>query len=224
MKHLILVLIAAILFAGCGSSTKLINSWSDKESTPKQYEKMAVAVLFPNSSNRYVTEQAVVEQLKEKGIVAMPTYDLFPLAGRAGEIVKLMEDSEAIKTKVKTKVKENNIDALMIITVFNKTTEERWVNDRGPGIGGTGYYGTPYAVPGAYYDYYAYSFGTIYDRGYFVDDVTYFVECNLYDVASEKLLWRAQTKSTNIESVEEEAKVLAYIVAKQLINKKVVEL
>jgi len=133
-----------------------------------------------------------------------------------------MDDSDVIKKKVIEKVAENNIDALMIITMFDKTKEERWVNDHNYAMGGTGYYGTPYGMRGGYYDYYYYSMGTIYNTGYYVDDVTYFIECNLYDAKSEKLIWRAQTKSNNPKSVEEESKVLAYIVAKQLLNKKVI--
>ena len=222
MKQFSFLMLALSLILTSCSSTKLINSWSDKENTPQAYNNIGVTVLFPQSSSRYITEHNVVDYLNEKGIKAMPTTDVFPLAGRLGEITKAMDNSDEIKKNIIDKVAENNIDALMIITLFDKTKEQRWVNDRGFGFGGTGYYGTPYAVGGAYYDYYYYSMGTIMDRGYYTDDVTYFVECNLYDVASEKLIWRAQTKTTNPESIEEESKALAYIVVKQLLGKKVV--
>ena len=224
MKHAtFLLLFVCFLISSCGTSTKLINSWSDKENTPKKYENIGVAVLFPNASSRYITEHNMVDYLNQKGIPSMPTTDVFPMAGRLSELTEVMDNSDAIKKRVIEKVAENNIDALMIITLFDKTKEERWVNDRSYMMGGTGYYGTPYGVRGAYYDYYYYSMGTIYNDGYYVDDITYFIECNLYDAETEKLIWRAQTKSNNPKSVEEESKALAYIVAKQLINKKVVE-
>lgn len=223
MKRLIFAFFtASVLLTSCGPSTKLINSWSDKENTPQEYENIGVTVLFPQSSSRYITEHNVVDYLKEKGIKAMPTTDVFPMANRLGEITKVMDNSDVIKEKVISKVAENKIDALMIITLFDKTKEQRWVNDRGFAMGGTGYYGTPYGMGGAYYDYYYYSMGTIMDRGYYTDDITYFVECNLYDVASEKLIWRAQTKTLNPTSIEEESKALAYIVVKQLMGKKVI--
>lgn len=223
MRQLTIVfLLASILFTGCGPSTKLINSWSDEDNTPKSYDNIGVTVLFPDASSRYITEHNMADYLKEKGINAMATTDVFPMAGRLNEITKVMDDSDVIRKKVIDKVTENNIDALMIITLFDKTKEERWVSDRNLAMGGTGYYGTPYGMRGGYYDYYYYSMGTIYDQGYYVDDVTYFVECNLYDAKTEKLIWRAQTKSTNITSIEEESKVLAYIVAKQLVTKKVI--
>jgi hypothetical protein len=217
------LLIAVIGLSACSPSTKLINSWTDKEHTPNSYENIGVTVLFKDPSNRYITEHSIVDQLKEKGLNGMPTVDVFPMAGRLNEITKVMDDSEVIKKKVIEKVAEHNIDALMIITMFDKTKEERWVNERNYMMGGTGFYGTPYGMRGGYYyDYYAYSLGSIYNDGYYVDDVTYFIECNLYDIKSEKLVWRAQTKSKNIQSVEEESKALAYIVAKELLSKKVV--
>ena len=74
-------------------------------------------------------------------------------------------DSEVAREAVINKVKENNIDALMIVTLFNKTQEERWVNNNNFSWGGTGYYGTPLGLHGSYYDYYAYSIGTIYNDG-----------------------------------------------------------
>jgi hypothetical protein len=88
-------------------------------------------------------------------------------------------------------------------------------------MGGPGYYGSPYAG-GAYYNYYAYSIGTIYNDGYYVDDYTYFLECNLYDVASEKLLWTGRTKTVNMESVEDEAIYFSEIVIKDILKKKVI--
>lgn len=223
MKQVLgLLLLASVFITGCGPSTKLINSWSDKENTPKQFDNIGVTVLFPSSSSRYITEHNIVEDLKKKGLNAMPTTDVFPMAGRLNEITQVMDDSDVIRKKVIEKVKENNIDALMIITLFDKTKEERWVNDRSYMMGGTGYYGTPYGMRGAYYDYYYYSVGAVYNDGYYVDDITYFIECNLYDAETEQLIWRAQTKSINPTDIEEASNALAYIISKQLLTKKVV--
>lgn len=223
MKHLTFAFILlSFILTGCGTSTKLTNSWVDKENTPKHYNKLAIAALTPSDPNRYVTERAIVDKLKEKGISAIPTYEVLPMAGRIGKMKQELGDSEAIKKMVQKKIKENDIDALMVLTVFNKTTEERWVNDRNYHMGGAGYYGSPFGYTGRYYDYYAYSFGTIYNDGYYVDDVTYFIDCNLYDVASEQMIWSGNIKIKNLVSVEEEADVLGYIIARELYDKKIV--
>lgn len=215
-------LIAIVILTSCGSSTKLVKSWSDKEITPVSYEKMGVAVLFPNQSNRYVIERAVAEKLQKRNINAQPTYEIFPFAGRFGEFTK-DKSPEAVKKIIVDKINENDFDGFMIISLFDQQREKRWVSDHNFRMGGTGYYGTPYGMAGTYSGYYYYSMGTFYDDGHYVDHVTYFLECNLYDVQSEKLVWHAQTKSVNIDSVEEEAQKFAELVGHELIFKKVIE-
>lgn len=216
----LLLFLSIITISGC-SSTKLINTWSNKELTPTHYDKIGVAVLFKDRSNRYITERAVVDQLKKRDLKAMPTYDVFPFAGQFKEFTK-DKTPEAINKIIVDKINENNFDGFMIITMFDKTQQERWVSDRSFMAGGPGYYGTPYAMAGTYYDYYYYSLGTVYDAGRYVNEVTYYLECNLYDVKSEKLIWRAQSKSVNIQSVSEEAEKLADLIGRQLITKKII--
>ncbi len=226
MKKLqILIAIFLVVLTSCGPSTKLVSSWSDKENTPKHYDKIGVAVLFHDNANRYITERAIVDNLKARGINAVATYDIFPFAGKMGEIMEAQGDNspEAIRKVIVEKVTENNFDGFMIVTLADKRREERWVNDRSLYPGGMGYYGTPYAVPGTYYGYYYYSMAGIYNDGHYVDQITYFLECSLFDVASEKMLWRAHTKSVDVESMEKETERLADIVGYQLKNKKILE-
>jgi len=217
----ILLILISILFVGCGPSTKLVRSWINEEDTPKSYEKLAVVAILPNTSSRYLIERAIVSDLKDDGIKSIPTYEIFPLAGRLGDLGDIIKDKEELKKRVVQKVEEHNIDALMIISVFNVEKEQRYVSDRNYMMGGTGYYGTPY-MHGAYYNYYAYSIGTVYDTGYYVDDITYFMECNLFDVASEELLWTGRTKTVRMESVEEEAIYFSEVVVKDILKKKVI--
>lgn len=227
----VIILFSIILFVSCGPSTKLVRSWVNEEDTPKSYEKLAVVSLTPNTSSRYLIERAIVEDLTNDGIKAIPTYEIFPMAGRMSELPELIKDGKKLKKLVKAKVEENNIDAIMIISVFDIKKEQRYVSDRKVTMGGAGYYGSPYyglgyygsaGMHGSYYNYYAYSVGTIYDNGYYVDDFTYFLECNLYDVATEELLWTGRTKTVNMKSVEEEAIYFSEVVIKEIIKKKVI--
>lgn len=228
------ILIITILIAACGSSTKLTSSWKNKDMGTNHYEKIAVVAITPNNSSRYLIERAMAKDLTAQNLKAIPTYEIFPFAGKMGEVVSKSENPEALKARIKSKVNEHDIDALMIVALLDQEKEERYVNNNSFYMSGTGYYGTPYmgtaavgiGVPyayGAYYNYYAYSAASVYQSGYYVEDVTYFLECNLYDVANEELLWSARTKSVNISSVEEEAVKFADLVVKDLISKKVVE-
>jgi len=225
-------LLFSIFFAaGCGSSTKIVGSWSDKEHKSIHLEKIGIAALTPNTSGRYLIERALVSDFKAKSINAVATYDTWPLAGRIGEHPEIFKDSEGLKNLIKAKVAEQDMDGLMIITLIDKQTAERYVNNSnfygGPGYfggvygppGSIGYYGRAY---GAYYNYFAYSAGTIYDTGYYVQDVTYFLEAKLFDAKNEILLWTARTKTTNLSSVENEAIKFSELIVKDILAKKVI--
>ncbi len=237
MKKLsIAFLLISILFVGCGPSTKLVRSWANEEVEAKTFEKLAVVALTPNTSSRYLVERAVVKDLKDDNIKAIYTYEIFPMAGKLDQLGDLVKDKETLRKKVIAKVEENGIDALMIISVFDIEKEQRFVSDNNYAGGAAGYYGNPYAMGGmgyygssymvggrhSYYNYYAYSVGTCYTDGYYVDDFTYFLECNLYDVATEELLWTGRTKTVNMESVEDEAIYFAEVVVKEILKKEVI--
>ncbi len=237
MKKLsIAFLLISILFVGCGPSTKLVRSWANEEVETKTFEKLAVVALTPDASSRYLIERAVVKDLKDDDIKAIYTYEIFPMAGNIEQLGDLIKDKEELRKKVITKVEENGIDALMIISIFNIEKEQRFVRDNNYAVGAAGYYGNPYMMGGmgyygnsymvggrhSYYNYYAYSVGTCYTDGYYVDNFTYFLECNLYDVNTEELLWTGRTKTVNMESVEEEAIYFAEVVVKKILKKEVI--
>lgn len=235
MKHLVkscVIFVSAIFLVACSASTRMVGTWNNKEMINNQFEKVAVTAIFSNTSNRYLVERAIVKDLTNASIKAVPTYEIFPFAGKVGEVLAKSENPDAIKERIKRNVEEQNIDAIMIITLLDKQKEQRYVQDYNNNyfMGGTGYYGTPMVVQGAammpisygaYYNYYTYNLGVAYQSGYYVDDISYFLECNLYDVAKEKLLWSGRTKSLNITSVEEEAPKFAEMVVKDIISKKV---
>ncbi|MCF6357109.1 MAG: hypothetical protein L3J54_04820 [Draconibacterium sp.] len=237
MKKLsILLLLASVLFVSCGPSTKLVRSWSNEEVESKTFEKLAVVALTPNASSRYLIERAIVKDLKDDNIKAIYTYEIFPLAGNTELLGNLISDKEELRKRVIKKVEENEIDALMIISIFDIEKEQRFVRNNNYAVGAAGYYGNPYMMGGmgyyggnymmggmhSYYNYYAYSVGTCYTDGYYVDDFTYFLECNLYDVETEELLWSGRTKTVKMESVEEEAIYFAKIVVKEVLKEKVI--
>lgn len=226
------ILISVLVLGACSTSTKLVGTWQNEEFTNNHFEKIGVAALTPNNSSRYLIERALAKNLKEQNINAMATYEVFPFAGKMGELMSKSENPEALKQRIKNKVEENNFDALIIISLLDKQKEQRFVQDYNQNnyMGGTGYYGTPMVVPGAammplsygaYYNYYSYNLGVAYQSGYYVDDVTYFLECNLFDVENEELLWTGRTKSTNISSVEEEAVKFADMIVKDIMARKV---
>ena len=130
MKKLVnvsIILVSTILLVACGTSTKLISSWQNKELTNNQFEKIGVAALTPNNSSRYLIERALVKNLKAENLKAIETYEIFPFAGKMGELMSKSENPEALKERIKTSVEKNNFDALMIISLLDKQKEQRYV-------------------------------------------------------------------------------------------------
>jgi hypothetical protein len=65
---------------------------------------------------------------------------------------------------------------------------------------------SPYGGYGAYWGgYYAWS-STIYSPGYYTSDHTYFIESNLFDANSEKMLMSMQSKVVNPPEITKASK------------------
>ena len=123
------ILVSVLFAAGCSTSTKLVGSWKNKEATNSHFEKVGVVAITPNTSGRYLIERAIADNLKTNSINAMPTYEVFPFAGKMGDVMSKSENPEALKARIKSKVEENKFDGLMIISLLDQQKEQRYVQD-----------------------------------------------------------------------------------------------
>ncbi len=234
MKFLVFGVLAAIIFSGCTKKvTTLLGSWTMENLEPKKYEKLAVLVFSPNVNARGNVELAVADAFEKAGVNAMSTFSLFTMASNMAEIKAAGITDEQIEEAMKKKVLANNIDALLIITVLSTSENSRYVQGGGVSVGvgvsgGSMGFANPYynamAYPAynyPYYGYYSYTVATTTSPGYYEKTTNAFLESNLYDIASEKLIWTAQTDSKEVTSVEKEAPKFAKIIVDDIIKKKV---
>jgi hypothetical protein len=54
---------------------------------------------------------------------------------------------------------------------------------------------------GGFGGYYGYMGPMMYNPGYYTEEKTYFMEADLFDVASEKLIWSAQSEAYDPSSI-----------------------
>lgn len=207
-----LPLLAVLLLHSCAPATKITASWGQKDVVPKKYSKVAIVAISPNTQTRASVESVVAEKLNAAGIKAVPTFNTFPFAGKIGE---LGLDQETVQRKIREKINENGMDALLTIVLLDKKKEDRYVEGSSISLAAP-VYGYPY------YGYYSYAYATVYDGGYYTTSTTYFLETNLYDVASEKLIWTAQTSTMDPSSLEKEAASYATLIVNDMLAKKVV--
>jgi hypothetical protein len=215
MKRLFIACAVCILLAGC-SSTSFTYVYKSANFNLGSYKKLAVLALLPNDQARVLVEKAVVASMTSQGIHAVTTWSEFVFANKPDIIKQANLTNEQRMEIIRKKVTENNIDALLVIAKFNSKTEERYVPGSGVSVG--------IAAPGypvygySYYGYYSYAYNIISEPGYYETVSTYFVESNLYDIASEKLLWTGQTSTELSNSFDTDAEKFGEVLVRQMIT------
>jgi len=195
MKYLkyIYVLALAVVFISCSSSQKVLSSWVNKEELKGQkYSKVFIMALTQNQSSRTIVEFDLASTLKEHGYETVKSIDA--LAG------SFKNSSTPTEADVLAKVREQNCDLIFTVSLLDSKSETRYV----PGT--TSYYYAPYPTYGYYGgfgSYYGHYGPAVYSPGYYTTDKSYYLEGNLFDVATEKILWSIQTVTYNPDGIKQ---------------------
>jgi hypothetical protein len=122
---------------------------------------------------------------------------------------------DSSKTYIMRKVKNKNVDAVLTISIISKENETRYVRTGAP------YQPINYVYYNSLWGYYDYWYPYFYDDGYYVLDKIYFIETNLYDTKTEKLVWSAQSKTYSPDRIEPFAKEFASVIVSKMKTDKV---
>lgn len=198
---LLLFLLAGI--AACSSSTQIMGSWKSPEIEAQNYQRVVVAALTDNVLARQEVENDLQAQLQQRGIEATRSIDLFPpsAAAKAGPDVNLLIE----------RIKENGHDAILTAALVDEQTETRYVP------GNMGYQPmSRFMWYGSFRGYYNFWYPTLYDPGYYTEDKVYYLETNLYDVNTDRLVWSAQSKSHSPRSLRKAASQFAELTVQKM--------
>ena len=103
---------------------------------------------------------------------------------------------------------DKNLDAVLVTGLISADTTEQYTS------------GTTYAMPVGYYrtwhGYYGAVYSVHHEPGYWTTNTDFVLESNLYDVASEKLIWRGISKAVNPEDAMEVIVDLSKILVNRL--------
>jgi hypothetical protein len=184
------------LLAGCGSSTQITKSWTDPSlnaATVKPFNKVLVIAQLKDDSTRRIAEDKIVASSPRGNFIQSYNY---------------LQPSEQEENLVIANLLDDGIDGiiLMRLTDVEKTTTY---------TPGTSYYGG-WGYRGGYYGGYGYGYGT---PGYYSEDKTYYVETNIYDVKTNKLLWSGTTSTLNPSKLNETLDDIIAAVKTELNNK-----
>jgi hypothetical protein len=227
--RLLLAVIACLIVSSC-QYTKLTSYWSDLDAPERYYNKIGVVAIAQDKGNRARMEGSLVGEMNEAGLNAVNTLGVFP---NAGKFTDLDADGGANRRAIEDALRTRRIGALLIVSVLDIREKEYYVEGtektytsktRGTVVRPVVYSVFDYPSYGyGLYDFYSTHTSTIKEPGYYNNSVSYFLEFSLFDVATEKMIWAAQTETTDPTSVEKEIRKIAGIVTERLVSDKVLK-
>jgi hypothetical protein len=206
MKKLIwMALLLGLVLPACSPRYSITNSWKARDLTPKSYKKIVVLGLLREQAFRQKMEMHIVDDLKSMGYEAICSCDEYDPKAFEG-----MDETQAIE-----KLKKGGIDAVLTIVMLDKEKERYYVPTR--------VMNSPYYVThNRYWLYYHNMYDRVGTEGYFVTNTRYFWESNFYDLATDKLLYSAQSTSFDPNSAEELGHAYGQLIVKNLVKNNII--
>lgn len=203
MKKIFALILMAGYLVSCGPSQQVTSSWVNRDFTPtKKYQSLFVVALVQNQSARNIIETDLAKSGEAKGLKVYKSTEVFAPNFSSKENLPSKED-------IVNKVRELGCDGILSVGLVDKQSETRYVPGTmtympygGYGMGWGGYYG--------------YMGATMYNPGYYTTDKTYFMEANLFDVATEKLIYSAQSEAYNPSSISKFSSTYAAVLADRI--------
>jgi hypothetical protein len=202
------VIAAAVMLSSC-ATTEVTAVWKD-QSYKSMPHKVLVYGVLKKVANRRIIEDEFVSHLESRGVKAVAGYTVFP----GEELVT----KEILAEKLKTL----GFDTLLLTQLTGTKTEQVQVP-------GTVTYQA--AMPGMYQPlpyhntwpgYYNSGYTSVYTPGYTAEEQYVMAQANLYDVATEKLIWTASTKTRMVEPDQKMIKTYVAVIMDAMRKQKVV--
>jgi hypothetical protein len=184
-----------ILLAGC-ASTQITTAWKDKAYTGGPLKNVMVICVSEKMETRKMFEEHFVESFKSHGVNAVTSFSELPA------------DKEAQKEMIKRKAQELGMEAVFITHLVGVKEKEI-------------YHPPTYdAYPPSYYRHFGhyYNHTSWYHRysGYHSTHEAVHLESNLYNTATEALIWMASSETLDAKDVQQVIDSLSVEVMKNL--------
>jgi hypothetical protein len=199
IKLFVLLLIGAtFLFASCTTTTVMTDVWKDKTYQGKP-QKIAVIMLAKSPERRNLFEDRFSGELDARGNNAFQSYTIIPM--------EQLPDKELVKSKIRS----SGADTVLISRLVDTKTIESY----NPGM--------IYVVPDSYNDWWGYYALVFADHGYTGNVAVAYVETNVYDVKTEKLIWSGHTKTERTEGEQELITAFIKVMIKKLASDNIIK-
>jgi len=203
-KTTVLALVSfAFYMVSCGPSQKITSSWINKDADlSKKYTNIFILAMTQNVAARNIVESDLANAAQAKGYKVFKSSEVFMNQFTSKE-------TAPSKDSVLAKAASLGCDAIFTVGLVDKTSETRYV----PGmVSYSPYMGYGYGFGG----YYGYMSPAMYSPGYYTTDKTYFMEAHVFDVATEKLVWSAQSEAYDPSSISKFSREYTAIVVEKI--------
>jgi hypothetical protein len=188
MKRIIyLILLLVIIVTACAPTQKITGLWVNPETRSHgPYKSAFIIVLTSDKNINYSVESQMAKVIRARGLKAVKSNDIFP--------PKFSPTSDITREQLAEAIKRNGCDAVLVISLLDTKTEEQYHTS-------SSYSPMVYGFNGTYYGYYNNYYPQLYTPGYYTSDKTFYIQCNLYDLAGDKLIWSVMSEAHNPKDI-----------------------
>ncbi len=192
MKNILASALLLFLIVACGPATRITGTWIGPEKNAAGYTNIFINANTANVLQRQTVEDDMRRVLTDKGYRATTSITKMKPEFRV--------DREIDRNEVNEHMQQAGYDAIMTITLLDAVSEARFVPG-GPMMYDPFMMG-PMGMRGNFWAHQGMMGPMMMNPGFYTWDKDYFIEINLYDAKTEKLVWSAQSQTTNPASLE----------------------
>lgn len=192
-----------LLLTACATTTETHSTWQTKagESHPT-FRHFYVLVMADNLATAATAEKQVQKSLNHRAVEAT-------LASET--LGERKPKGEEFRAQVEAAVKASGADGVMVVSLLKVEERDEYVPpqvDYLPMTAAPMYLG--------YGPYVGYSYGAVYQPGYYHNARDYYLQTQVYSVERKRPVWQAQSRSMNPNNLENGAKGYAKSIVSKL--------
>src|SRR5689334_7142170 len=202
------IFMTALVVVACTSTKETTGVWVNKDKMQgKSFSKIFIVAMSADPEVRSTVENDLARIATARGHAVVKSIDVIQ--------TNLKDPKLPTKDDVVAKVKESGCDGVFVAAVLKK--EE----SLGYTAGTTAYSVQPYQT--YYPGYYSYWYPSVSTPSYYDHEKTYVIQSNLYDVASEEIMWSVQSKVFSPETLKKFSQSYTSTLIKQLEKSKLIK-
>lgn len=178
------VVLFFLLSAGC-SQTSVTGVWKKSDFAGPPFRSVLVVALTGEDINKALWENIMADQLNRSNISAVPCTQAFPM------------ENNVTREKIEAYVRQHAIEGMLVTRLVDTRTEQVYHPPRGV------YYGGPFWYYNHFYNYYPYVYDRVYSPGYTSTHTIVLLETNLYQAATQELVWSMSSDTFDPRSINQ---------------------